>query len=85
MCLGQSDIFLGHVYRISINGVLYHSEDVMSDKSNIGVDEDNTKKISHFKIYTSSPLKHSFSTNIGNVWNMIINGVVIKGIFKTSN
>ena len=52
----------------------------MSDKSNIGVDEDDTKTISHIKIYTSSPLKDSFSTNIGNVWNMIINGVVIKGI-----
>ena len=57
----------------------------MSDKSNIGVDEDDTKTISHIKIYTSNPLKDSFSTNIGNVWNMIINGVVIKGIFKTSN
>ena len=58
----------------------------MSDESNnIGVVEDNSKNISHIKIYTSSPLKDSFSTNIGNVWNMIINGVVIKGIFKTSN
>ena len=81
MCLGQSGIILGHVYRISINGVLYFSEGVMSDKSNFI--EDNIKKTSHIKIYTSSPLKDSFSTNMGNVWNMIINGVVIKG--KTSN
>ena len=80
LCLGQSDIILGHVYRISINGVLYYPEGVMSDESNnIGMVEDNSKKISHIKIYTSSPLKDSFSTNIGNVWNMIINGVVIKG------
>ena len=80
LCLGQSDIILGHVFRISINGVLYYSEDVMSDKSNISIDEDNNKKISDIKIYTSSPMKDSFSANIGNVWNMIINGVVIKGI-----
>ena len=78
--LGQSDINLGHVFRISINGVVYNDIDVMSNKFNIGVDEGDTKTISHVKIYTSSPLKDSFSTNIGNVWNMIINGVVIKGI-----
>ena len=73
-------MILGYVYRISIDGVLHYSDDVTSDKSNVAVDENKSKKLSHIKIYTSSPLKDSFSTNIGNVWNMIINGVVIKGI-----
>ena len=80
MHLGQSGIILGYVYRISLNGDLYYSDDGMSDKSDIGVVVDNTKMFSHIKIYASSPLKDVFTTNVGNVWNMVINGVVIKGI-----
>ena len=78
--LGQNGISFGYVYRISINGELLYSDDGMSDKSEIAEVVDNTKQFSNVKIYAGSPMKDAFTTDVGNVWNMRINGVVIKGI-----
>ena len=80
MHLGHNGIILGYVYRISINGDLYYSDDGMSDKSENAVFVDSTEKFSHVKIYAGSPIKDAFTTDVGNVWNMKINGVVLKGI-----
>ena len=70
---------LGNVYRISINGDLYYSDDGMTDKSENSLVVDNMKKFSHVKIYASSPIKDAFTADVGNVWKMIINGEVLKG------
>ena len=77
--LGKSDMVLGNVYRISINGDLYYSDDGMTDKSENSLVVDNMKKFSHVKIYASSPIKDAFTADVGNVWKMIINGEVLKG------
>ena len=71
---------LGNVYRISINGDLYYSDDGMTDKSENYLVVDNMKKFSQVKIYASSPIKDAFTADVGNVWKMILNGEVVKGI-----
>ena len=71
---------LGNVYRISINGDLYYSDDGMTDKSENYLVVDNMKKFSQVKIYASSPIKDAFTADVGNVWKMILNGEVLKGI-----
>ena len=78
--LGQNGISFGYVYRISINGELLYSDDGMSDKSENAVVVDNTKISSHVKIYAGSPIKDAFTTDVGNVWKMRINGMLLKGI-----
>ena len=80
MHLGKSDMVLGNVYRISINGDLYYSDDGMTDKSENYLVVDNMKKFSQVKIYASSPIKDAFTADVGNVWKMILNGEVVKGI-----
>ena len=78
--LGKSGIILGYVYRILINGDLYYSDDGMTDKSENYLVVDNMKKFSQVKIYASSPIKDAFTADVGNVWKMILNGEVVKGI-----
>ena len=78
--LGKSGIILGYVYRISINGNLYYSDNGMTDKSENSLVVDNMKKFSHVKFYASSPIKDAFTADVGNVWKMILNGEVLKGI-----
>ena len=68
--LGQNGTLLGYVYRISINGDMQYSNDVVIDKS----------EIAPVKIYASSPMKDAFTTDVGQVWEMRINNLVIKGI-----
>ena len=80
MHLGKSGIILGYVYRISINGDLYYSDDGMTDKSENYLVVDNMKKFSQVKIYASSPIKDAFTADVGNVWKMILNGEALKGI-----
>ena len=69
--LGQNGTLLGYVYRISINGDMQYSNDVMIDKS----------EIAPVKIYASSPMKDAFTTDVGQVWEMRINNLVVKGIY----
>ena len=52
----------------------------MTDKFENYLAVDNMKKFSDVKIYASSPIKDAFTADVGNVWKMILNGEVLKGI-----
>ena len=52
----------------------------MTDKSENYFVVDNMKKFSQVKIYASGPIKDAFTADVGNVWKMILNGEVVKGI-----
>ena len=49
---------------------MQYSNDVVIDKSEIAA----------ARIYASSPMKDAFTTDVGQVWEMRINNLVIKGI-----
>ena len=50
---------------------MQYSNDVIIDKS----------EITPVKIYASSPMKDAFTTDVGQVWEMRIDNLVVKGIY----
>ena len=66
----------GYVYKVVINGERKYSQTIFDNQSH--------KEFSTVTFYASNPFDEAFTSNIGTIWGMNVNGESIKGnIFNT--
>ena len=65
---------LGYVFKISINQELHYSDTDLGNQFGY--------QLPNVKIFASNPLHDAFTSIFGNIWDLNVNEVAIKGILE---